>query len=68
MNMYFCIPVARTPSIFQSKHNSILSIMHVATRFDSKGHHRTNRGTISEVHKVTEHILGSQNAYEGYHY
>ena len=46
----------------------ILSIMHVATCFDSLSDHQANHSTISEVHKVTVHILGSPKVYKGDHY
>ena len=55
-------------NIFHSKHNYVLSIVHVATCFDSKSHQQANRLTITEVHRVTVHILGSKKVYKPDHY
>ena len=43
-----------------SSQNTILSIIHVATCFDSKNHHQINRWTISEIHKVIVTHLSSK--------
>jgi len=39
------------------KHNYLLSIMHKATCFDSRSHHKAILWTISKIYQVTRALL-----------